>query len=367
MRITLRDLSKRFGASTAVDGLSLEIVPGELVALVGGSGCGKTTTLRLVAGFERPDAGEVRFDDRVVNDVPPAKRGVGIVFQSYALFPTMTVAENIAFGLRVARWPPPRIRERVEELLALMHLGGLGGRYANQLSGGQQQRVALARALARRPEILLLDEPLSALDAKIRLRLRAEIRKIQQDLGVTTLYVTHDQEEALSLADRLAVMRGGRIEQLGRPEDVYGHPRTGFVADFIGISNLVPCRVVSAADGVLEWEGRRLRAGCGGVADGAAVTLAVRPEKLTVLADAAPANGGNRLDGVVDVVTFLGAIVRLEVSVLGRPFWVDVPHAHAAMLPRKTRVTLTWQPEDGVVLRPADEGVVGAGEQGVGP
>ena len=194
MRITLRDVTKRFGASIAVDGLSLEIAPGELVALVGGSGCGKTTTLRLVAGFERPDTGEVRFDDRVVNDVPPARRGVGIVFQSYALFPTMTVAENIAFGLRVARWPGPRIRERVEELLALMRLDGFGGRYANQLSGGQQQRVALARALARRPEILLLDEPLSALDAKIRLRLRAEIRKLQQDLGITTLYVTHDQE-----------------------------------------------------------------------------------------------------------------------------------------------------------------------------
>ncbi len=370
MRISLRGVSKRFGASTAVDGLSLEIAPGELVALVGGSGCGKTTTLRLVAGFERPDAGEVRFDDRVVNDVPPARRGVGIVFQSYALFPTMTVADNIAFGLRVARWPQPRIRERVGELLALTHLGGLGGRYPNQLSGGQQQRVALARALARRPEILLLDEPLSALDAKIRLRLRAEIRKIQQDLGVTTLYVTHDQEEALSLADRLAVMRGGRIEQLGRPEEVYDRPRTDFVADFIGVSNLVECRVMSAADGVLEWEGRRLRAVCEGVADGAAVTLAVRPEKLSVLADAPAANARNRLDGVVDVVTFLGATVRLEVTVQGRPFWVDVSHAQAAALPRKTRVALTWQPEDAVVLRAheatADDTGAGAAGRGAG-
>jgi putative spermidine/putrescine transport system ATP-binding protein len=356
MRISLREITKRFGAATAVDRLSLEIAPGELVALVGGSGCGKTTTLRLIAGFERPDAGEVRFDDRIVNDVPPARRGVGIVFQSYALFPTMTVAENIAFGLRVARWREPRIRERVDELLALMHLDGLGGRYANQLSGGQQQRVALARALARRPEILLLDEPLSALDAKIRLRLRAEIRKIQQDLGVTTLYVTHDQEEALSLADRLAVMRGGRIEQLGRPEEVYGRPRTGFVADFIGVSNLVPCRVVSAAEGVLDWDGVRLRATCTGTRDGAAVTLAVRPEKLNVLAEPASANGGNRLVGVVDVVTFLGAVVRLQISVQGRPFWVDVPHAQAATLPRKTRVALTWRPEDGVVLGAADEG-----------
>jgi putative spermidine/putrescine transport system ATP-binding protein len=351
MRIALRGVTKRFGASTAVDELSLEIQPGELVALVGGSGCGKTTTLRLIAGFERPDAGEIRFDDRVVNDIPPSRRGVGIVFQSYALFPTMTVADNIAFGLRVARWPQAQIRERVAELLALTHLGGLESRYANQLSGGQQQRVALARALARRPEILLLDEPLSALDAKIRLRLRAEIRKIQQDLGVTTLYVTHDQEEALSLADRLAVMRSGRIEQLGRPEDVYGRPRTGFVADFIGVSNLVPCRVVSVAAGLVDWDGRRLRARLDGLTDGAPVTLAVRPEKLAVLAAATPANGRNRVDGVVDVVTFLGATVRLEVSVQGRPFWVDLPHAQAAEFPRKTAVALTWAPEDAVVLQ----------------
>ena len=351
MRIALRGVSKRFGASTAVDELSLDIHPGELVALVGGSGCGKTTTLRLIAGFERPDGGQILFGDRVVNDVPPARRGVGIVFQSYALFPTMTVTDNIGFGLRVARWPQARIRDRVAELVALTNLGGLERRYANQLSGGQQQRVALARALARRPEILLLDEPLSALDAKIRLRLRAEIRKIQQDLGVTTLYVTHDQEEALSLADRLAVMRGGRIEQLGRPEEVYGQPRTGFVADFIGVSSLVPCRVVSAKEGLLDWNGQRLRASPKGLADGAEVTLAVRPEKLAVLAAATPSNGQNRVDGVVDVVTFLGANVRLEVSVQGRPFWVDVPHAQAAGFERKTPVALTWAPEDAVVLQ----------------
>jgi putative spermidine/putrescine transport system ATP-binding protein len=351
MRIALRGVTKRFGASTAVDGLTLDIEPGELVALVGGSGCGKTTTLRLIAGFERPDAGEIRFDDRRVNEVPPSRRGVGIVFQSYALFPTMTVADNIAFGLRVARWPQAEVRARVAELVALTHLGGLEGRYANQLSGGQQQRVALARALARRPEMLLLDEPLSALDAKIRLRLRAEIRKIQQDLGVTMLYVTHDQEEALSLADRLAVMRGGRIEQLGRPEEVYGRPRTGFVADFIGVSNLVPCRVVSAKDGLVDWEGCRLRAVLEHVADGAAVTLAVRPEKVAVAAAGAPVNGRNRVEGVVDVVTFLGATVRLEVAVQGRPFWVDVPHAQAAGLARRTPVALTWAPEDAVVLQ----------------
>jgi putative spermidine/putrescine transport system ATP-binding protein len=350
MRIALRGVSKRFGASMAVDELCLEIHPGELVALVGGSGCGKTTTLRLIAGFERADAGEILFGDQIMNDVPPSRRGVGIVFQSYALFPTMTVADNIAFGLRVARWSSAKIRERVAELVALTRLGGLEARYANQLSGGQQQRVALARALARRPEILLLDEPLSALDAKIRLRLRAEIRKIQQELGVTTLYVTHDQEEALSLADRLAVMRAGRIEQLGRPEEVYGRPRTGFVADFIGVSNFVPCRVVSAASGLVDWDGQQLRAVLGGLADGAQVTLAVRPEKLAVLGPTTPLNGRNRVDGVVDVVTFLGANVRLEVSVQGRPFWVDVPHAEAAAFSRKTPVALTWAPEDAVVL-----------------
>src|SRR5438874_140948 len=350
MRITLRGVTKRFGASTAVDGLSLEIAPGELVALVGGSGCGKTTTLRLVAGFERPDAGDVCFDDRVVNDVPPARRGVGIVFQSYALFPTMTVADNIAFGLRVARWAPPRIRERVDELLGLMHLDGLGGRYANQLSGGQQQRVALARALARRPEILLLDEPLSALDAKIRLRLRAEIRKVQQDLGITTVYVTHDQEEALSIADRIAVMRAGRVEQVGRPQEIYGRPRTDFVADFIGISNILDCRVASAREGAVEWEGARLHATLDGLRDGDRVLVSVRPEKLELAGGRAPDDGRNRVEGVLEVVTFLGPIVRLEVAVRGRPFWVDVPAGRAVTLARKDAVTLAWAPGDAVVI-----------------
>src|SRR3989441_1135884 len=226
MKITLRGLSKRFGSAVAVDGLSLEVREGELVSLVGGSGCGKTTTLRMIAGFEAPDAGEIWFDDRLIGGVPPRQRGLGIVFQSYALFPTMTVAENIAFGRGVAGWPEVGIRERVGEMIELMRRGGRERRYANQLWGGQQRGVARARALARNPPALLLDEPLSALDAKIRLRLRGEIRKIQQDLGITTVYVTHDQEEALSIADRIAVMRDGRIEQIGAPEQIYAAPRT---------------------------------------------------------------------------------------------------------------------------------------------
>jgi putative spermidine/putrescine transport system ATP-binding protein len=348
VKIALRNVSKQFGATSAVDALSLEVASGELVSLVGGSGCGKTTTLRMIAGFERPDAGEIWFGDRIVNAVPPRKRGVGIVFQSYALFPTLTVAENIAFGLRVARWPEARVRERVGEMVELTKLTGLEGRYANQLSGGQQQRVALARALARRPDVLLLDEPLSALDAKIRLRLRAELRKIQQDLGITTVYVTHDQEEALSIADRIAVMRDGRIEQVGAPEEIYAAPRTDFVADFIGITNLLSCRVISATDGVVEWEGEKLRARLNGETTGQAVTLSVRPEKLTlsVGTDAAL----NRLEGVVEVITFLGPVVRVEVIVRGRPLWVDVAQGQARALGRKKPVTLAFGPDDCVVL-----------------
>jgi putative spermidine/putrescine transport system ATP-binding protein len=353
VQIALRGLTKRFGAATAVDGLTLDVRPGELVSLVGGSGCGKTTTLRLVAGFERPDAGQVLFDGRVVNDVPPRRRNVGIVFQSYALFPTMTVAENIAFGLRVARWPEARIRARVAEMVALTHLGGLEGRYPHQLSGGQQQRVALARALARQPAALLLDEPLSALDAKIRLRLRAEIRKIQQDLGISTLYVTHDQEEALSIADRIAVMRDGRLEQVGRPEEIYAAPASAFVADFIGITNLLRCRVVSAESGLVDWEGERLCVGPLDARVGDTVVVSVRPEKIGLGGGAGAES--NRIEGVVEVITFLGPFVRVEVVVRGRPLWVDVPHGAASALARRKPVTLTFAPADCVVL-PAGDG-----------
>jgi putative spermidine/putrescine transport system ATP-binding protein len=359
MRISLRGLTKRFASALAVDGLSLDVRQGELVSLVGGSGCGKTTTLRMIAGFERPDAGEIRFDDRVVNDVPPRRRRVGIVFQSYALFPTMTVAENIAFGLRVARQPAATIRARVAEMVALTHLDGLEGRYANQLSGGQQQRVALARALARRPDVLLLDEPLSALDAKIRLRLRGELRRIQQDLGITAVYVTHDQEEALSIADRIAVMRAGRIEQIGGPEEIYTRPRTDFVADFVGISNLLACRVVSASDGVVEWEGERFRVPLPAGAAGS-IILSIRPERLAIGGEA---TAPNRLHGVLEVVTFLGPFVRLEVSVHQRPFWVDVPTERASTLERRKPIVLTFAASDCVVL-PTAGPVPAAGADG---
>jgi putative spermidine/putrescine transport system ATP-binding protein len=352
MRVSLRGVTKRFGAATAVRDLSLDVAPGELVSLVGGSGCGKTTTLRMIAGFEIPDAGQILFDERPVNDVPPRRRGVGIVFQSYALFPTMTVGENIAFGLRVARWPEERLRQRVAEMVALIKLPGLGGRYPYQLSGGQQQRVALARALAIRPQVLLLDEPLSALDAKIRLRLRSELRKIQQDLGITALYVTHDQEEALSIADRIAVMREGRIEQIGTPEEIYAAPRSDFVADFIGISNLLACRVISAREGLVEWEGERLRVPLAGQPDGASIVISLRPERLSLAAEGAGQAGQNRLAGVLEVVTFLGPVARLEVSVHGRPFWADVAPAQARAHSRKKPLALIFDANDCVVITP---------------
>jgi putative spermidine/putrescine transport system ATP-binding protein len=351
-RIVLRGLTKRFGAVTAVDEFALAIAEGELVTLVGGSGCGKTTTLRMIAGFEIPDAGEILLDGHVVNHLPPQQRGIGIVFQSYALFPTMSVGENIAFGLRVARWPEAKVRERVGELLDLVKLAGMEGRYPHQLSGGQQQRVALARALARRPGILLLDEPLSALDAKIRATLRAEVRKIQQEVGITTLYVTHDQEEALSISDRIVVMRDGRIEQVGRPVEIYARPLTRFVADFIGVSNLLECRVLAPAEGAVGWGSHVLKVG--GPLTGPAgerVWVSIRPEKLALYTvPAQPPPGSNCLAGQVEVITFLGAVVRLEVSVNGRAVWVDLPAERADPLERKAKVVLTFTPADCIVI-----------------
>ena len=236
-RLRIENAVKRFGAATAVDGVSIDISSGEFVTLVGASGCGKTTLLRMIAGFTKLDGGEIWIDETRVDAVPLRKRNIGFVFQSYALFPTMTVAENIGFSLRLRRRSKAEKAARVAELCALTRLEGLEQRYPHELSGGQQQRVALARALAPHPSILLLDEPLSALDAKIRAFLRTEVRAVVKDLGITTVYVTHDQEEALSMSDRVAVMDGGRFQQIGSPMDVYARPAGEFVADFIGTSN----------------------------------------------------------------------------------------------------------------------------------
>jgi putative spermidine/putrescine transport system ATP-binding protein len=310
--LVLSDVHKRFGEFVAVESFNLSAEKGEFVSFLGPSGCGKTTTLRMIAGFERPTSGSISIDGRDITNVPPNRRNVGMVFQSYALFPNMNVADNIGFGLKVRKRPGADIKRRVGELLELINLPDKGGRYPYQLSGGQQQRVALARALAFEPQVLLLDEPLSALDAKIRVALRHEIRQIQRQLGITTVYVTHDQEEALSLSDRVVVMSEGRMEQVGTPFEIYNFPTTAFVASFVGTLNVLPGVVVDAGRGELTIAGQpiRLRAGFEGI-PGRDVRVALRPEMVSL---GTGSDGENRLTGKVTDVSFLGSIVRIRVG-----------------------------------------------------
>ena len=312
--LTLTSVRKTFpgGGAAAVQDFNLDVARGEFVSFLGPSGCGKTTTLRMIAGFERPTSGTITVGDKDITNKPPNQRDVGMVFQSYALFPNMTVADNIGFGLKVRKKPKADIDKRVTELLGLIHLEDRGGRYPWQLSGGQQQRIALARALAIEPQVLLLDEPLSALDAKIRIVLRKEIRAIQRQLGITTVYVTHDQEEALSLSDRVVVMSDGRIEQIGTPSQIYNFPSTAFVASFVGTLNLVNAHVIDASTGRLSLDGQEIRASkvtTDKAADGK-VTLALRPEGISL---GQGYEGSNRLHGAVEDINFLGSIVRIRV------------------------------------------------------
>ncbi len=309
--LELTGVQKHFGGAAAVEDFNLAAERGEFVSFLGPSGCGKTTTLRMIAGFERPTSGTIRIDGADITDKPPNQRNAGMVFQSYALFPNMSVAANIGFGLKVRKRPKAQIDKRVAELLELIHLEGRGDRYPYQLSGGQQQRVALARALAIEPQVLLLDEPLSALDAKIRLILRKEIRAIQRQLGITTVYVTHDQEEALSLSDRVVVMSEGRIEQIGTPFEIYNFPSTAFVASFVGTLNLVAAGVIDAGSGRLSIDGQEVRTAkaVSGAGPDGRVTLALRPEGIGF--GEGPA-GSNRLRGTVEDINFLGSIVRVR-------------------------------------------------------
>ncbi|MEO7664612.1 MAG: ABC transporter ATP-binding protein [Candidatus Limnocylindrales bacterium] len=311
--LQLTNIRKQFGTSIAVQDFNLAADAGEFVSFLGPSGCGKTTTLRMIAGFERPTSGTITIDGRDITRVPPNRRNVGMVFQSYALFPNMTVADNIGFGLKVRRKPADQIRKRVGELLDLINLPDKGKRFPFQLSGGQQQRVALARALAFEPTILLLDEPLSALDAKIRVTLRHEIRSIQRQLGITTVYVTHDQEEALSLSDRVVVMSEGRVEQIGSPFEVYNFPATSFVASFVGTLNVLPATVVDATTGRLRIGGQEVRIDAPvNAAVGSAVSLALRPEMVSL---GSGPDGSNVFRGKVSDVSFLGSIVRIRVTI----------------------------------------------------
>ncbi|MGW3444355.1 ABC transporter ATP-binding protein [Streptomyces sp. NPDC001076] len=339
--VEFRSLRREFGATVALDGLDLTVRPGEFLALLGPSGCGKTTALRMLAGFEHPDSGAVLVDGEDVTHVPAHRRDAGMVFQSYSLFPHLNAVDNVAFGLRMRKVRTSERRARAAELLELVGLGDKGERFPHQLSGGQQQRIALARALALRPRVLLLDEPLSALDAKVRLSLREEIRRLQQELGITTLFVTHDQEEALSIADRVAVMRAGQLEQCAEPAELYGRPATAFVAEFVGTMSRIPGTV---KDDTVEVLGQRLPVD--GQAPGAGeVDVLVRPEAVRVRADGA---------GTATVVatSFLGAVVRVTVRLAdGTEAKADLPAHEAAELGAGSAVSVSL-PERPVLVAP---------------
>jgi putative spermidine/putrescine transport system ATP-binding protein len=325
-QLELHQLRKTFGRVVAVDSLDLEIDRGELVSLVGPSGCGKTTTLRMVAGLQEADRGRILLEGRDVTHEPANRRGMGVVFQSYALFPNMTAADNIGYGLLVRRRPSDEIKKKVAALVDLIEIGDAAGRYPHQLSGGQQQRVALARALAIEPGVLLLDEPLSALDAAVRLTLRLEIRRIQRSLGIAAMYITHDQEEALSISDRVAVMREGRIEQLGTPEEIYTAPASEYVARFVGTSNRLPVKVLDDAGRSVEWRGNVVPVvAADPLPAGSAAVLVVRPERIRI--SAVPGDGlpGGSWQGRVVERTFLGSVTRLTVAVGDEILLADLP------------------------------------------
>ena len=349
--LTLSHVNKRFGANTVVRDFCLEVERGEFLSFLGPSGCGKTTVLRMIAGFETPTAGAITIGGRDVTAVPANRRRIGMVFQAYALFPNMTVRGNVAFGLKIAGQGKPAIAARVAEMLALVGLDHLADRYPWQLSGGQQQRVALARALAPRPDVLLLDEPLSALDAKVRVSLRSDIRAIQRELGITAIFVTHDQEEALSISDRVVVMHQGRADQVGTPAEIYNRPATRFVASFVGHLNTFDARLEN--DASIAFAGRQfppleqLRLLASGAVAGP-VTVALRPEALSLR----PRSDADlAIEGRVVQSDFLGSVIRARVDVGGSPVAVDIFNQPDGRLPAPgDAAALYFSPRDLLVL-----------------
>lgn len=350
--LELSNIRKQFSnvAAPAVQDFNLQVERGEFVSFLGPSGCGKTTTLRMIAGFEHPTAGKITINGADVTGVPANKRKIGMVFQSYALFPNMTVADNIGFGMRVARRPNNEIVPRVQEMLKLIHMEDKGKRYPAQLSGGQQQRVALARALALQPQLLLLDEPLSALDAKIRVSLRNEIRAIQRQTGVTAVYVTHDQEEAMSLSDRIVVMSEGRMEQVGTPFEIYNFPQTQFVASFVGTLNQLQARATDPATGKLDLDGQPIIASKPlAVSGGEIIGIALRPEMISLDGEGKN-DASNRLQGSVEETTFLGSIVRTRVRLRDSVISFDTFNNPNLTLPQRgEKITMVF-PRDAVLV-----------------
>ena len=319
--VELKNISVAFDGEQVLDGLNLEIRDQEFITLLGPSGCGKTTTLRLIAGFLEPDRGDVFFEGKKINGVPAYKRQVNTIFQRYALFPHLNVYENIAFGLRVKKRPESEIKEKVAEMLKLVNLTGLDKRHIDTLSGGQQQRVAIARAIANHPKVLLLDEPLAALDLKLRKDMQKELKKIQRQLGITFIFVTHDQEEALTMSDRVVVMDGGKIQQVGTPQDIYNEPKNAFVADFIGESNIVDGCMIQDFD--VEFSGARFECLDKGFAPNEQVDVVVRPEDVDIVA---PEKG--MLTGVVTSVAFLGVHYEIIVDIGGFKWMIQTTDEH---------------------------------------
>ena len=321
--VSFQNVSRRFGAVRAVDGVTLDIAPGEFFAMLGPSGSGKTTCLRLIAGFEQPDEGHIEIFGETAEGVPPYKRNVNTVFQDYALFPHMTVGENVAYGLMIKGMPRPERETQARDALAMVKLAGFEARRTNQLSGGQRQRVALARALVNNPKVLLLDEPLGALDLKLREQMQEELKGLQQELGITFVFVTHDQGEALSMANRVAIFNDGRIVQVGAPDVVYERPNSRFVADFVGSSNVLPPEFAASHGGQKHW-------------------TSLRPEKIAVLAPGAAAGAGQgSAEGVVETVSYQGATTRLAVTAGGVRLTAAAP-AGSAPFKQGDRVRLAW-------------------------
>ena len=352
-RVALRNVTKRFGSVVALKTISLDIEEGEFITLLGPSGCGKTTTLRLIAGFNDPDQGQILLGDQDITNLPPQKREIGMVFQDYALFPHLTIKENIAFPLRERRTPKEKINDRVVELLELVRLPGVEERYPSELSGGQAQRISVARAVAYPPRVLLMDEPLGALDLKLREAMQLELRRIQQELQITTVFVTHDQTEAMNMSDRIAVMRDGEIEQVGTARDIYNFPQSSFVADFVGRINLLDAELLDKSGGVAELRilnDVKIRAKIATEALSKSLCVGIRPEKLAIGRSGHEDRYDNQIPGKVISSTFSGNLLDVFVDVgAGKPFLVE-QRPDQVPLEINSPVDVCWNAQDALVL-----------------